>query len=340
MKTYARVLLITFILLVFLAYPSTAFAKGLLDDQIIAGSNYSLASGETQDGSLIVFGGNVSIDNGAVVNGDIVIFGGNLDLSGEVNGSVIGLGSNSNLSATASISGDLVSLGGGFQRDPEAQILGQVITEGQLPLRVAIPSITIPEIQPGLPRLDYRANTPINIVLSIFWFLFRVFITAALAILVVLLFPKPTERTSQAIARQPMLSFLVGLLTLIVMPIILVVMSLTILLIPIAFIAAVLLAAILFYGWVSMGYFLGLRMMGMFKVGWAPAVAAGVGTFTLSFVAWLFSSAVPCVGWLLPWLLAMFGVGAVLITRVGTQTYLGTDLGASGGAQLPGEISQ
>lgn len=340
MKAYTRILLIVFIMLVFLAYPTTAFARGLIDDQIIAGSNYSLASGETQEGSLVVFGGNVSIDDGAVVNGDVIVFGGNLNLSGEVNGSVVGIGSNSNLGATASVSGDLVSLGGGLQRDPGAQIQGQVITESQLPLRIGIPSITIPEIQPGVPRVDFGFNTPVNIVLSIFWFLFRVFITAALAILVVLLFPNPTERTSQAIARQPMLSFVVGLLTLIVMPIILVVISLTILLIPVAFIAAVLLAAILFYGWVSLGYILGLRLMGMFKTSWAPAVAAGVGTFTLSFVAWLFSAVVPCVGWVLPWVLAMFGLGAVLITRIGTQSYQGVDLGASGRRQLPGEGSQ
>jgi hypothetical protein len=66
-------------------------------------------------------------------------------------------------------------------------------------------------------------------------------------------------------------------------------------------------------------------MMGMLKQAWAPAVAAGVGTFTLSLVAWGFSAIVPCVGWLLPWTLACLGLGAILITRIGTQNYPGTE---------------
>lgn len=165
--------------------------------------------------------------------------------------------------------------------------------------------------------------------MNAFWFLFRVFITAALAVLVVLIFPVPTERASNAIARQPLMSFVVGMLTTIVLPIILVVMALTILLIPVSLLGFLILGGLLFFGWAVLGYFLGMRLMGLFKANWAPAVSAGVGTFVLSFFAWLISGLVPCVGWILPWVLAYFGLGAVLITRVGTQAYLGTDLGES-----------
>lgn len=341
MKYLTRILILSLFLLALLALPSRALAKGLADDRVVLGDNFTLASGETQDGSLLVFGGNVTVEEGATVTGDLIVFGGNVTMDGTVDGSIISLGGNAGLGATAVVGGDLVSLGGNLDRDPGAQVSGQVITEMQFPLRL-IPTIPleIPDFVPGVPdlpdapRVDFSYNFFVQAFMNVLWFLFRVFITAALAVLVVLIFPQPSVRTANAIAGQPMLSFVIGMLTTVTAPIILVVLTLTILLIPVAFIGAVLLAAVLFFGWVSLGYFLGLRLMKLFNGAWAPAVAAGVGTFVLSFVAWAVSGLVPCVGWILPWVLSFFGTGAVLITRVGTQAYTGADLGEAGSGPL------
>lgn len=342
MKTNVRILILIMFTLALLAFPSSALAKGLADDQVVAGGNYTLARGETQDGAVLVFGGNADIQQGATVNGDVLLFGSNLKLDGTVNGTVINFGGNASLGAATVISGDLVSFGGNLNRDPGAQISGQVITETEFPLQIEIPSLEliIPEFfrggqdVPAVPQVQTGFDAFVQLFMSVLWFLVRVTITAALAVLVVLIFPQPSLRTSSAIARQPLMSFVVGLLTMIVAPIILVVLTITILLSPVALIGGVLLAAVVFFGWVSLGYFLGTQLMGLFRANWAPAVAAGIGTFVLSFIAWMVSGVVPCVGWILPWVLSLFGTGAVLITRVGTQTYSGADLGASGGSQL------
>lgn len=326
MRSITRVVSGLILLFLLLVIPTSAMAMDLSDDQIILGDNYTLKSGEIQNGSVVVFGGNVTIEEDARVNGDVIIFGGNLALSGSVNGSVISIGSNTDLDETSVVTGDLVSFGGTLDRATGAKISGQVITETEFPL-LNIPSLRIPkiDIQPKIPSFDFTFD-PLRMVMSTLWFLFRVFITAALAVLIVLIFPRPTERSAQAISKQPLLSFVVGLLTAIVLPIILVLLGFTIILIPVSFIGFLILAGLMFFGWVSLGYFLGERLMGLFKVSWAPAVTAGIGTFALSFFSWGFSAIVSCLGWILPWTLAFIGLGAVLITRVGTQSYAGTDI--------------
>ncbi len=327
MNRLSRLIFPFLLLVLLLALPGSALAQGMTDDQIIAGGNFTLESGQTHEGSLLVFGGNVAIQPGATVTGDIIVFGGNALVEGTVDGSVVGFGSNLNLGTASIVGGDLISFGGTYSRPEGAQIGGEIITENRMPLDFSFPRF---DFRPRVPRVDFGPNAAVNWVVNAFWFLFRVFLTSALAVLIVLIFPSPVERTASAIAHQPFLSFVVGLLTLIVLPIILLVLLITILLFPISFIGFLFLAVMLFFGWVTLGYFLGTRLQGLFNGNWAPAVAAGVGTFVLSFIAWLFSATVPCVGWLLPWVLALFGLGAVMITRVGSQTYRGPDLGSTG----------
>ena len=58
---------------------------------------------------------------------------------------------------------------------------------------------------------------------------------------------------------------------------------------------------------------------------WAPAISAGVGTFILFFVFGGFSELIPCIGWIPQTLVGIWGLGAVLMTRFGTQDYVGLD---------------
>jgi hypothetical protein len=328
MRKHKSWVLILVLFLILFAAPTSAMAKGLWDDQVIAGGNFTLADGEILDGNLLVFGGNANIEDGAIIRGDVLIFGGNLLIAGSVQGSVVSVGGSASIADSAIVTGDLVNVGGSVNRAPGAQISGQVINSDQLPLRIAIPSLSdLPrEFDLDEMRVDLGFDPIVNNVMGAFWFLFRVFITSALAVLVILMFPHPSQRSSEAIARQPVLSFVVGFLTLLVLPVILVVLALTILLIPVSLVGVLLFAILVFFGWVVMGYFIGMRFMGMLRQNWAPAVAAGVGTFLLSFVAWGFSAIVPCVGWLLPWTIATFGLGAVLITRIGTQSTPGNEV--------------
>ena len=91
MKTLTKISLL-FVLLLALALPSTAFAKELMDDQVVFGNKFTLRSGEVLDGNLIVFGGNVELQSGSTVDGDVVVFGGTINADGLITGTVVGLG--------------------------------------------------------------------------------------------------------------------------------------------------------------------------------------------------------------------------------------------------------
>jgi hypothetical protein len=157
--------------------------------------------------------------------------------------------------------------------------------------------------------------------LDVIWFFFRVFMWAALAILLVLFFKEPAERVAQTAINQAIISAGSGLLTAILAPIVLIVVTLTIILIPVSFIGILVLAIAWLLGWVSLGLEVGRRIAKMFDQEWAPAIAAGVGTFVLFFVLSGFNEIAPCIGWFPRTIVGLWGLGAVVLTRFGTQAY-------------------
>jgi hypothetical protein len=170
---------------------------------------------------------------------------------------------------------------------------------------------------PTLPSVELR-TTP---VWGGLWFIFRLFVWAALAALVTLFVPNPMNRVARTIVDQPVLSTGVGLLTAIVAPLFLVVMAITIILLPVSLLGALVLVIAWIFGRIALGMEIGRRIGAMFDRQWPYGLAAGVGTFVLALVVDGVGELIPCVGWLLPAFVGVLGVGAVLLTRFGTQTY-------------------
>jgi energy-coupling factor transporter transmembrane protein EcfT len=105
-----------------------------------------------------------------------------------------------------------------------------------------------------------------------------------------------------------------------VLPIVLVLLAITICLSPVSLIGGALLAIAWAFGLIAIGTEVGKRLAEIFKQEWAIAVEAALGTFILILV---FNGAalIPCVGWLLRAVVGIVGLGAVLLTRFGTQDY-------------------
>jgi hypothetical protein len=80
----------------------------------------------------------------------------------------------------------------------------------------------------------------------------------------------------------------------------------------------------LLFGWIAVGMEIGCRIAKLFNVEWAPAVSAGIGTFVLFFVLGGLGELIPCVGLLPLIFVGAWGLGAVVITRFGTQDYIPT----------------
>jgi len=306
-----RFLAIIFALVLALAMPATAMARGLADDKVVFGDNFTLKSGETQDGNLVVFGGNVVLEENSTVTGDVVLMGGNLDSSGTIKGNVVGLGGLVSLGGTAVVEGDVTMIGAQLVRDPGARIEGQVFSNLKAPLTFTFPG----GVQ--VPRFDVSFSP----VFHATEFILKIFLWAALAVLLVLFLPEHTRRVTHVALTQPLVAGGLGLLTVVALPVLVLALAITILLIPVSLAVAALAGLAWMYGLISLGLEVGDRLAKLFKQEWAPAVEAGAGTFALILVLNGIREVVPCVGWVAPALAGMVGLGAVLLTRFGLQTY-------------------
>ncbi len=320
MKIITRLSLFILLILV-LAFPAQALAAGSthpsirgLSDQFVFGDNYTLSSGSTLQGNLWVFGGNATLEQGSHVTGNVRLMGGTLHVDGQVDGNVAATGGLISLGDHALVKGDVDIMGASFDRAGGAQVNGQVNTEPRGPFELNTPTGTVNPYVPG-----------VGVRLSPLWdflgLLFRALLTAAIAVFAVRFAPRPAGRVTQTITTQPILSGLLGLLTVVVAPIVLVVIAITIILIPVSLLGILALAIMIVFGWVALGTEVGQRLAQAFKQEWAPPVAAGIGTFALTFVADGIGRYVACIGWLVPALIALVGLGAVVLTRFGTQIY-------------------
>ncbi len=314
MKRFLAVLTLALVAaLLPLAAASPALAADCVGSQSILGNSYTLAAGQQLDTNLVVVGGDATIAAGATVNCQVVVWGGNLDLAGKVVKDVVVLGGNTHLRSSAEIDGRLQSFGGVVTQEAGALIKGGV-SQG-----------FSASSSPGAPR--FGGDVPLwAIVVEFYRGVVRTVLGSLgfglLALLVVLVFPEQTARVRATLTNAPAQSGGLGLLTGVAVPVLMVIATITVCLIPLAFVAAVLFSAALALGWIALGALVGDRLVISLKLAnLSPAVSAALGTMLLSLVAAIVSW-VPCVGWVAPVIMAAAGLGAVTLTRFGTQPYL------------------
>ncbi len=320
-RIFSNWLLVAVVLLAF-CLPATVAAQALpapqaqttSGDQLVVGDNYVLKKGQTLDGSLVILGGNGIVEAGARVNGDVALVGGNLDLAGEVDGSISFIGANVSLRSGAVVDGDINSMGGNLEGEELATVTGQVrhMTPRALLFNLDSEVGSIPRRGLLTSMSDFFGNVVSRML--------QVLGMAVLALVLGLVIPKPLKRVSDSFTAQPWLSGGLGLLTILVLPLILLILSITIILIPVTLLAFFALGAAVVFGWIAVGYWVGEKMAGLFKTEWAEAVSAGLGTLVLGVGAWLLGY-VPCIGWLIVPIIASLGLGGVILSRFGTQVY-------------------
>jgi len=73
------------------------------------------------------------------------------------------------------------------------------------------------------------------------------------------------------------------------------------------------------FGWIALGWLVGKRLLAAIKAkSVAPVWEASLGVFLITLLG-----AIPCVGWLVWVVGGAFGLGAVVVTRLGTRPYNG-----------------
>jgi cytoskeletal protein CcmA (bactofilin family) len=313
--------------------------------QVIFGSDLRLEQGDIINGDVVIFGGSLRMAEGSRIEGDAVVFGGRGEINGEVEGDTAFIGGDVRLGPTAKVDGDVASVGGTVLVDEAANVRGQVIETTRFDLsRIPLPPIIpIQPVRPVPPELQFDrgvgyepANQFFRIVLASARGLLAALVISAIGLLVVLFLPEHTQIVGQAINQSAPGSFVVGLLTLIIGTLAIVLVVATCCLLPVGLLLALALVLATLFGWIVVGYLLGGRILRVLQKNNdepTPVAAALAGIFVVTLVqqGLMALSHLPCLGfffWLLGallWLLIVStGLGAVVLTRFGTQVYTRT----------------
>lgn len=319
MNKINRIFVIAAILVALLITPITALAqtptaeptKTISGDQVVIANTYRLLSGDELIGNLAVIGGTATLDEGSTMTGDVFLTGGTLTVSGTVNGDFIAIGGAVNIEDTADINGNISLIGATIKKSPLAEINGEITEQSPKFFDFNLSD-------PKAINFPFTAKT--SILTKMLQASLQALAMAALAVILGLLLPNQIKRVADTISKEPLVTGGVGLLTVVVAPILLVLLTITIILIPVTLLGTLLVGLAVLFGWIAIGFEIGQRFSVLFKTTWHPSIAAGIGVLLLGLVTG-FATLIPCVGWLIGVIVAILGLGAVVISRFGSSKY-------------------
>ena len=324
--------------------PGIEFGGGQ-DGKVIFGGSYTLRSGDRLYGDLVVFGGSAIVESDSRVTGNVVVIGGVADIAGRVNQDLVLIGGAAQLRSSAEVDGQLVRVGGGLQKEEGARIHGGESGGVTIPPIPPIPPV--PPVPPVGRWVDNGVNTWLNFVWHVARAIGVTILLALLAAFAMALWPNPMQRVGRTIKSNAGMSWVVGVLTplafAVVIPAFAVLSALLVIACGLGLlgfmliaVASLALAIAWLMGWIALGQIVGdwlLRALGTRDA--TPAASAAVGTAAITFL-WLGLDSLNGLGWLcglgclagFGWVifavLGPIGLGAVVLTRFGTQSYNGT----------------
>ncbi|MCB0209699.1 MAG: polymer-forming cytoskeletal protein [Anaerolineae bacterium] len=318
-------------------------------DLAVLGGSATLEANSKLAGNLAVFGGDFEAEENTVIDGDVVVFGGNVDIKGTINGDLAAIGGNVDLSDTATVNGDIGMVGGDIDRDEGATVKGDIqgitqFRENDDDDNDGHGDFLNPPDAPSPPSenwdWDHSGNWDHSnsgglfgwigqIVGDVFWNLALIAVLAVITWLVAAFMPEQMYNVRETLVSSAPLSFGVGLLTAIVSVVFIPIAFLLVITICLAIVPVVAYLALgiaVLFGWIVIGHVLGERLL----------VASGrpqpslimssiVGVSVLTLVTNLpVIGLIDCIGFIgtvIGGLIAMAGLGAVLLTRFGTRPY-------------------
>jgi hypothetical protein len=285
---------------------------------VVVGESFTLHAGEMLDGDLVIVGGAVTLEEGSIVDGSVVVWGGSVEIAGEVEGDVSAFGGSVYLAHTAEVEDNVVTFGGDVERESGAWIGGQEIRGPVGEFDVwPMPMMPFP-FGPGFeggPRFFFgRAFLKVGRVMLL------ALLMAGLGGLVAVLWPRPATRIGRAAIQSTLSALGWGLLTMFVGLLVVVGLIVTICFSPLGLLAGAIVGVATLFGWLSMGIVIGERIL---PTGSNPFWGAALGAGLLTLLSSLLDL-VPCIGWMVPFLIGSVALGAVVLTRFGQQSHPAT----------------
>jgi hypothetical protein len=297
-------------LLLMMVFAPAALAQGPGGDQVLVGQNFVLERGETLDGDLTLLGGNAELQPDSVVTGNVAVAGGSLQVDGRVLGDAVIFGGSMVLGESAVVEGNVATVGGTVTRIPGSVVGGETFS-GRLPPEFPWPAPrprVLPVPEPPRQQFWHFVLWPLQAVGG-------ALLAAALSALIVLIAPRATIRVADTASTQTALSFVVGLLTMVVAALVGLVLLIACCLGLFVWLATV---VALIFGWAAIAWWLGGAIFRLLQVrDGAVLLQVVVGAFVVTFL-----SRLPfCVGGLIGIVVGAIGLGAVILTRFGTRAY-------------------
>lgn len=276
-------------------------------DRAVFGEGFVLRGSETLRGDLAIFGGDVILERGSVVEGDVALFGGSLRAAGRINGDLVQMGGEVELNDTARVEGQSIRFGGGRSVMPGAYMRedaqNQMFTGRWF----------MPNFMRSMPGVDGRWDW--GGLGSDIWKVFPgALLITLLALLCWAVVPRNIDRAVDAARARPMYVGGIGALALIFGAVALVVslvLIVTLCVNPLIALAAISLS------WTVTARILGAEAARAFdRTGWTPTGQVVVGSLLMALLG-----AIPLAGDLLGFAFTAFGLGALVLTRLGTREW-------------------
>ncbi len=285
------------------------------DDVRIAGGTIHV--GGRIGGDLIAAGGQVIVSEESEIKEDALFGCGTLQADGSVGKNLwAGAGSiqlDGRVGNNSRITADNVSLG------PDAEINGNLLYVSSKKANIDSGAQIRGKVTHKLPPKEVRkARTPLAGLASLFFYLLFSLIsfiaTLITAFIFIALFPKAATETSQTLAKKLWASLGIGFLALIVIPIAAIMLIITLVGLPLGMISFALYFIFIYLSQIVFSVFLGEKiLLGITKKeGVSPYLSVFIGLVILAVLGFI-----PFLGWLLKFVVMLFGLGALVLATFG-----------------------
>ena len=241
--------------------------------------------------------------------GDVTAFGGSVVVKGELRGNVTAF--NSNTTIVGVVTGNLTLFGGTIVLNNSSQVQGHIDLYGTRELNVEGKqldgAITDHTNHGWFPGRIGEFNFP-------FWSLV---VWTILGIGLITLLPEHVMFVRTTVTTKTRRSIIIGLLSIVLAPAVLVVLVALILPIPLALILALGLVAAWVLGTVAVSWIIGDRILGAV----APQYNTRPVNVVIGLTVLVLVGSIPYIGWLISFGVGLLGLGAVFLSRFGTRLY-------------------
>lgn len=255
------------------------------------------------------FNDNIVIGNKEIVCGDVTSFGGSISVQGELHGNITAF--NSNTVIVGQIFGNLTVFGGAIALNSIEQIHGHISVYGTRKLNAQ--SKQLDSVMAGTVQNQFFPGRMGDFTFP-FWSLV---IWMILGIALSSLLPEHVMFVRTTVTTKTRRSIILGLLSIVLAPAVLVVLVALILPIPLAIILGLGLLAAWVLGTVAISWSIGEYIL--------RAVAPKYNTRLIDVVVGLtvlvLVGSLPYIGWLFSIGVGLLGLGAVFLSRFGTRLY-------------------